>query len=111
MEKWKGKLSTSSLLVAKLIAGLCFCGAVFLFCLEVCSFAMYLLPLWLTLMAQVANVDSANNWIVAGIVWVFPSLFFTVFMVLVHFYGIRYCLKRLFVWCLRVFKQTGHENP
>lgn len=108
MKKLNGK-KTGSLVVAKLIAGLCFFGALFFFMVEVFSFAMYVLPLWLTLIAQTVNVDSANNWIVACIVWAFPSLFFTIFAVLVHFYGIRYCLVRLFKWFVRVLRQTGKE--
>lgn len=94
-----------SLFIAKLIAGLACVCVLFLVSVEVFTFASYVLPLWLTLMAQLVNVKEGTDWVIGMILWGFPALFITVFSVLVHFYGLRHLLKVLFRWVVRVFRQ------
>ena len=94
-----------SLIVAKVLACFAFFGSVFAAILEVVSFSLYVLPLWLTLLAQLTSISAETDLVVMLILWFFPGLFITGFMVILHFYLWKLLLGRVFSWFLKVLRQ------
>ena len=98
-----------SLILAKIIALSVFCLVCLIMISEVFSFGSWGLPLLLTYVANGVGVTKGADWVIGGILWAFPSLFFTIVFALLHFYGWKAVLKRLWKWMIFIMKKSKPE--
>lgn len=109
-EKSELRISSSRLIVAKVIAFSVFCLGVLFVITEIMTMCMYGIPYILTEIARNVGVQAGADWVVGGILWAFPALFITIILALLHFFAAKKIIVKLWKWMISVMKKSVEDK-
>ena len=100
---------TSAVIVAKAISLIAFLFVLSMCFAEIMAFASYVIPLATLSMYQMfESIQTANNAINSSVslyTVIFPSIFIVIVLGLLHYWFIKYIIKKTALWMLEIMRK------